>query len=155
MTKETELMPCPFCGGDEITVDEKRLSPTMNKPVGSLISTEIRHFCHQSGLPQLVIQARGRDTEEAIAAWNTRADHIGNVNKMVPEGYALVPLEPTDEMSMAGQVQPIPEESFVGDFRSAGYAVDNIYKAMIAAAHGVEGLEKYASLNPEKFKETE
>lgn len=48
-------------------------------------------------------------------------------------GWRLVPDDPTEEMSMAGQVVPITE-SFIGDFRSAGYASDLIYRAMLDAA---------------------
>ena len=91
MDNKSELLPCPFCWGVNININENRMSPTMQNPKGALISTEITHMCNKSGLPQVVIKARGSDTEQAIVAWNTRANpcadnYIIIDRKDVPEG---------------------------------------------------------------------
>lgn len=53
------------------------------------------------------------------------ADHIPDARKMVvPDGYALVPIEPTEEMSVEGIINWTHEGAFV----------NKIYKAMISAA---------------------
>jgi hypothetical protein len=56
------------------------------------------------------------------------------LHPIIPEGWVLVPVEPTGEMEMAGQTVPIPEECFIGDFRSAGYGAQAIYKTMLKVA---------------------
>jgi hypothetical protein len=67
------------------------------------------------------------------------SSHIVAKGQPCPPGWVCVPMEPTGEMEMAGQTVPIPEECFIGDFRSAGYAAQAIYKAMLAAAPKPEG----------------
>lgn len=57
----------------------------------------------------------------------------------VPEGYALVPLEPTDDMLVAGQeawTHKMERRGALEDCEEAG----DVYRAMLAAAPGKEGL---------------
>lgn len=63
------------------------------------------------------------DEHTAIAAWNTR--HILASASAVPEGFALVPIEPTEEM-----VKAIWKSTLGGSMRSAERAA----LAMLAAA---------------------
>lgn len=75
MDEKSELLPCPFCGGGDTLLDEKRLSPTMAGP-GALISATVTHWCEREGRPfdhRSIIQFSGRDRESAIANWNSRA----------------------------------------------------------------------------------
>lgn len=68
------LEPCPFCGGTNTQIDERRLSPTMHGP-GAIISATVQHWCPvPAGQPTgLNVSMHGRDRESAIAAWNARA----------------------------------------------------------------------------------
>ena len=50
--------------------------------------------------------------------------------EIIPEGWKLVPIEPTDEMRNAGR----DEVSFVADVGSFDIIATQAYKAMIAAA---------------------
>lgn len=53
------------------------------------------------------------------------SDHIPDASKMVvPDGYALVPIEPTDYQLICGQNAMNDEDKYLSD----------IYKAMISAA---------------------
>ncbi|HEK0170745.1 TPA: hypothetical protein SMW16_000898 [Pseudomonas aeruginosa] len=57
----------------------------------------------------------------------------------VPEGYALVPLEPTDDMLVAGQeawTHKMERRGALEDCEEAG----DVYRAMLAAAPGKEGV---------------
>ena len=66
------LLPCPFCGGGELRIDEQRLSPTMKGP-GALISVAVRHWCDKRpGVVNVHIEFRGRDLSSAAAQWNNR-----------------------------------------------------------------------------------
>lgn len=64
MTRETELLPCPFCGGDNVSVFG---------PVGWYRQYGITHSCHVffGGTSEFTLGAKSRAA--AIAAWNTRA----------------------------------------------------------------------------------
>jgi hypothetical protein len=104
-----ELLPCPFCGG------------RAGKPsVGEGASDErsgynytVTVMCSECGATKTVHSKRGKggwcdeNTEDTIqraaAAWNTRplADRLEALSQRAnaePEGWKLVPVEPTAEM---------------------------------------------------------
>lgn len=69
-----ELKPCPFCGGNAyISLDEDA--------GGNMIFEAV--ICRECGVEHY----------NGIDSWNTRH---------TPEGYALVPIEPTEKMIQAG-----------------------------------------------------
>lgn len=72
--REPALLPCPFCGGTDTRIDERRLSPTMQGP-GAVISATVKHWCPvPQGQPTgLNVSMHGRDRASAISAWNARA----------------------------------------------------------------------------------
>lgn len=134
------LLPCPFCG-----------SPAEHYPDGDMEGYII--MCgNKNG--DCNLQTFGFTTpEEAEKAWNTRAaipqtgnfreNPISSTNNfrkiadtstnspVIPDGYALVPVEPTDEMIAAAMncedVLFNSDESFCVQF-------GNIYEAMLSAA---------------------
>ncbi|EJK6209836.1 Lar family restriction alleviation protein [Salmonella enterica] len=137
---DSGLLPCPFCG-----------SPAEHYPDGDMEGYII--MCgNKNG--DCNLQTFGFTTpEEAEKAWNTRAaipqtgnfreNPISSTNNfrkiadtstnspVTPDGYALVPVEPTDEMIAAAMncedVLFNSDESFCVQF-------GNIYEAMLAAA---------------------
>ena len=76
------LLPCPFCGGAaEISVGEHSFNGA------KVICTN----CFAEGTLFGADAAQGcSHVSEAIAAWNRRAAPA------IPDGYVLVPREPTD-----------------------------------------------------------
>ncbi|EHM6107923.1 Lar family restriction alleviation protein, partial [Salmonella enterica] len=142
---DSGLLPCPFCG-----------SPAEHYPDGDMEGYII--MCgNKNG--DCNLQTFGFTTpEEAEKAWNTRAaipqtgnfreNPISSTNNfrkiadtstnspVIPDGYALVPVEPTDEMIAAAMncedVLFNSDESFCVQF-------GNIYEAMLAAAPQQEG----------------
>ena len=105
-----ELKPCPFCGGTDIRFDIETMQPD-NIHGGTWSCGD----CDSVGPNTAYWHASEEEAKlDAANAWNTR--HI-------PEGYALVPVEPTAEMIDAG---------FRAD--SESFPLKHIYKAMIAAA---------------------
>lgn len=108
-----EFMPCPCCGS-EVVAKRKNFGG------GHGGAPDTRWFeCGQCGLRSAAYFFD--DQRNAVLdAWNSR---------YVPEGYALVPVEPTEEMLEAGY----------GPAEDGTPAVfpDEIYKAMIKAAQEV------------------
>lgn len=82
---ETELKPCPFCGGKPSVFpsDPKKEGDSWTKIVCP------RDRCAQ--VEVLVCSERGH-YKAAAKRWNTRAALTP------PEGYVLVPVEPTEAM---------------------------------------------------------
>ncbi len=102
----TELLPCPFCGSP---ADPNSLAG----PFGERLIQCSNCGCG-AGLSGACWQATHN---QAVEAWNTR--HI-------PEGYTLVPVEPTEDMLAEGENQRD------GEWENLA----SIYKAMIKAAGG-------------------
>lgn len=72
---EGDLRPCPFCGAGETQYSEQRLSPRMDGKQPALVSAMVRHWCAPApGVVASHIEFRGRTKEDAITAWNARAD---------------------------------------------------------------------------------
>lgn len=64
---------------------------------------------------------------------------VAQAQHSVPDGYALVPLEPTDDMLVAGQeawTHKMERRGALEDCEEAG----DVYRAMLAAAPGKEGV---------------
>lgn len=78
-----ELLPCPFCGSTD----------TYAMDMGGWES-----FCKTCGTNG---PALNTERDKVIADWNQRAAQPLAV-AAIPEGMALVPIEPTDEMCVAG-----------------------------------------------------
>ncbi len=134
------LLPCPFCG-----------SPAEHYPDGDMEGYII--MCgNKNG--DCNLQTFGFTTpEEAEKAWNTRAaipqtgnfreNPISSTNNFrkiadtstnspaIPDGYALVPAEPTDEMIAAAMNC---EDMLFNSDESFCVQFGNIYEAMLAAA---------------------
>ena len=69
------LLPCPFCGSGETSVNETWTHPTMSGKQ-SLIGVYVRHWCNiRNARPaqRMTIAAHGRDHADAAAAWNASA----------------------------------------------------------------------------------
>lgn len=84
---EMGLLPCPFCGGavklETYSADYKRI--------------EFCVMCHECDF----CTAEGLTVEETVKRWNTRAKPALSC----PDGFRLVPVEPTSE-----QLDAIVEE---------------------------------------------
>lgn len=83
MQQARELRPCPFCGGEAERID---FGPGAGENEGGSCIACKR--CQASGPVEFGFK------ENFIANWNRRA---------APEGYVLVPVEPTREMMDAGR----------------------------------------------------
>lgn len=94
----SELKPCPFCG-----TTARIFGGPMAQERYSIWCNNYHHIEY------------GMNEQETIDAWNTR--HI-------PEGYALVPVEPSEAIKLA----------FIECYERRIYDVSSIYKAMIKAA---------------------
>lgn len=133
MSTQEELLPCPFCGGE--AQFRKALWPSDGN------TDAIIHAApSECGLSHFDI---GTTDESVIAAWNRRtppaafethplptinvvAHEAGNVKRSppaaVPDGWVLVPCEPTPAMVEAGWID------------KEDVNPDDIYRAMISAA---------------------
>jgi Lar family restriction alleviation protein len=100
-----ELKPCPFCGQEPYNDEETA------KNFGKMTGWNYAIACSNCEAKSM-----GFTTfKEACKEWNTRH---------VPEGYAMVPVEPTTKMSKAGM-------NVLCEYNSWATGV---YKAMIAEA---------------------
>jgi Lar family restriction alleviation protein len=109
------LLPCPFCGGEAEydNADDSAARWVWCKGCGAKVAAEF-------------------SDEAATAAWNRRH---------VPEGFALVPVEPTTDMLQDGQMaarkarRPAVSGMAIDTQVRAECAVEAaIYRAMLAAA---------------------
>ena len=63
----SEMQPCPFCGGHEVEIRERTAS-------SGVFSVSVMHWCKENGKPSLKpIERMGRTRDEAVRAWNKRA----------------------------------------------------------------------------------
>ena len=75
--------------------------------------------------------------EEAV-----RAKHSPDVAKMVPDGWQLVPVEPTPEMRLAGvaaQAEKLKRYALGGSLPPIDHGIPDAYRAMLAAAPKLGG----------------
>src|SRR5690554_5397828 len=108
MTDHT-LLPCPFCGGEAHLFD------------GNWVE------CTKCGC-----QTPETFEEVAISAWNRRTPPAA-----VPDGWAIVPCEPDDEMTDKGESALIAgqlEKEFKDAPSATWAAAKACYRAMISAA---------------------
>ena len=84
MSTETRLKPCPFCGG--AAKEYERFN-------ANVIT------CRKCG-----VQVRQSEMGQGDAAdrWNKRSAPVSAEQVTVPQGWRLVPIDPTDEMLLAG-----------------------------------------------------
>lgn len=75
----TELLPCPFCGGDNVRITENRVwcTPTAEPSMHRTQSVVIEHFCRSAGEHSSLIGFTRKTKEEAIEAWNARVTYGG------------------------------------------------------------------------------
>ncbi|HFW2479131.1 TPA: Lar family restriction alleviation protein [Salmonella enterica subsp. enterica serovar Heidelberg] len=143
---DSGLLPCPFCG-----------SPAEHYPDGDMEGYII--MCgNKNG--DCNLQAFGFATpEEAEKAWNTRAallqgsQPVSNCDELsspvIPDGYALVPIVPTEDMVINGfESEPDPhfsdekvwaEYKALSGCRRAARRAELCWAAMIKAAPKPEG----------------
>ena len=113
MTDHT-LLPCPFCGGEPKLFDADK------------------GYCYVKCPTCFIVTCDYYDAATAIAAWNRRTPPAA-----VPDGWAIVPCEPDDEMTDKGESALIagPLEKEFKDAPSATWAAAKAcYRAMISAA---------------------
>jgi len=109
-----QLKPCPFCGGKPEVYSDWELEHSIGERTYWIMCNN--DGCHV----QVFLDNEYSSKESAAKAWNTW--HI-------PEGFALVPIEPTVKMLKAS-VKTYEVDSF--GFKSAWPS--DIYKVMIKAA---------------------
>ena len=86
-----KLLPCPFCGGNDIQIDEMESFWDKNE-------TSWRVLCIDC-----IAETAGDTKEQAIAAWNRRAEPenkpltLNELKQMVGEPIWVVTLDGTDE----------------------------------------------------------
>ena len=104
-----ELKPCPFCG-NELEKTQYKLNPTARC---------VTPDCRGGKMPAVTL-----DSPQDLEAWNTR--HIS-------EGFALVPVEPTQQQKHAAESEIANWCSSSRQSRHHQIA-DRVYRTMIAAA---------------------
>lgn len=149
--EQKALLPCPFCGND-VQDDEGCFQVSGFKPPSTPV------YAVRCGNPRCNAETSAESREQAITAWNTRAltqaqpgwrvvpveteellsaqtDELLALYRYgyAPEGFALVPAEPTSHMGDIGGiwVRNSPGRAVTeGDICRAM----NVYRAMLAAA---------------------
>jgi len=102
-----QLKPCPFCGGEPFKLDCEQGWHLECANDDCISQPALSGFHHRY--------------ENAVKAWNTR--HI-------PEGYQMVPIEPTSNMRRAS----MQVNDFIPSYDESADFNEEIYKAMLAAA---------------------
>ena len=131
--KDETLLPCPFCGGKaEFDYDDDGINWISCSTCG--VSTDTAYHTD--------VDAR----ETLRDVWNRRALQSGNSAQpvTVPDGYVLVPVEPTEDMVING-FESEPDEHFsdssaweaynaMSGCQQAAHRATLCWAAMIAAA---------------------
>lgn len=119
-----ELLPCPFCGHVGVTMTEgSTFRWRILECAGCGATTgEVRH----NTVADDQVAAEEATRAEAIAAWNTRAA------PSPPDGWKLVPIEPTAEMIEAGHAEY--ERAMLGNRNDVSAAFRRRWAAMLAAS---------------------
>lgn len=90
-----KLLPCPFCGGNPFiaTIEHSEESrPHGYRFYGNIMCINCQAKASTKGFDLDYDTA----TEKAIKAWNTRSDHLADVNKMIPMQLWEAGSEPPD-----------------------------------------------------------
>lgn len=118
MQQARELLPCPFCGGEAERID---FGPgDAENEGGSCIACR---RCQASGPVEFSFK------ENFIANWNRRA-----ALRAAPEGYVLVPVEPTPERMAAAALAVLTPAN--GDIELARRAAQIVIQSA-NAPHGI------------------
>lgn len=136
----SDLLPCPFCGGAAIIDDIENRSGLLVRVLGPDDRVFYSVACGECNA--LIDQDYWLESE-AIAAWNTRA--LKRPNEPAPDGWKLVPVQPTPEMlePMAREDckrdgldpdEPEPPHGHYPRWYGRCSAYDAMYRAMLAAA---------------------
>lgn len=128
--KLSELLPCPFCGSKPVMGYSKRDE-----------AWEI--YCDGEWCDARITGWTDGERESAIRAWNTRA--TVNDQMTAAEGFALVPIAPTDAMFDAGR-----NAVMARDCSSAKWSPRQHYKAAGISTDGIPDnlLDGYHSIIP-------
>ncbi|GEM_PF-3519781 len=116
-----KLLPCPFCGGSANVIVED----TTNLSIGFYVVVSCPSCLAQMRveMPNMSIALATKEIEnkkkQLAAIWNRR-----ETQPHLPEGYALVPVEPTAKMVVDATETALKDG---GDLR-------DVYRAMLAAA---------------------
>ena len=81
-------------------------------------------------------------TQDPAKAKVGAVNHFPDAAKMVPDGWKLVPVEPTQEMRMAGvaaQSEKLKRYALGGSLPPIDHGIPDAYSAMLAAAPKFEG----------------
>ncbi|HEP8013139.1 TPA: hypothetical protein VDT23_002852 [Pseudomonas aeruginosa] len=113
------------------------------EPAGAPMPDEIHQMAFEEGQPAEDGDGYIFSAEEfdlfVQRLLDSCAAPVAQAQHSVPDGYALVPLEPTDDMLVAGQeawTHKMERRGALEDCEEAG----DVYRAMLAAAPGKEGL---------------
>lgn len=72
MSNKPELLPCPFCGGTNCRINERKLWTGMRDQT---VSAAVQHWCEsREGQPQSFMELKGKTVQDAIDAWNQRSE---------------------------------------------------------------------------------
>jgi hypothetical protein len=113
---QPELKPCPFCGSDCATITKDHGT---YEPGCTHCGTFIGQYSSE---------------RSAAAAWNRRAAR----EQSVPDGWQLVPIEPTLDMCLAGGNAPHDKD--------VALSIPEMYRAMLSAAPKAPQSDPYREL---------
>lgn len=135
MTDKIKLHPCPFCG-EALQINQRKHNPFARCATAG---------CVGGKLPLLNIELA-----EDVEAWNRRAAIAQQPAQAVPDGYALVPIKPTYEMTVAYNVwgTDYPKDPLLkGPPRNLDHGA---YSAMLAAAPAAPASDRLEKLLAEE-----
>ncbi|HHK3939729.1 TPA: hypothetical protein ACQSRZ_005003 [Pseudomonas aeruginosa] len=146
---------------DAALAEVERLSESKGDPVGSFEKCMKVMYERDENAKRLeVALARVAELEGKLTDWVhegfrlNEALAVAKAQHSVPEGYALVPLEPTDDMLVAGQeawTHKMERRGALEDCEEAG----DVYRAMLAAAPGKEVPQAWLDVQAERRRQVE